>query len=360
MSPRGILTGAFGLALMAMFATPPAGAQEAPSFAGKTVTMTIGFGAGGSVDLYGRTLGQYLVRHLPGQPSLVVFDQPGAGGVVALNSWVAKAEPNGLSLTVAAESQTDPDAIFRTHAQYDTTTLNYIGGLSAYSQGLFVAKDAVARLTDKSQKPVLMGLVGTTLRSGNYGVFWGAAVLGWNIKWVRGYPSTGELRQALERGEIEMSTFGAGRDVSNLLESGNFKTVIQGGAVKDGQRVPRSVFGDAPILANLVKGKITDPQAQKAFDYTENVSQVGMWLALPPKTPQPIVAAYVKAFDETLDDPDYRADFAKIDPDSPVAHKADIEALVGKLAKVSPQTVDYIQDEMKRLDVDPFVGDRAK
>src|SRR6185312_3776747 len=348
---RGILAG-IGAISMAWMIAGPAIAEDAPSFAGKTVAMTIGFGAGGSVDLYGRTLGQYLVQHLPGHPSLVVFNQTGAGGVVALNSWTAKAEPNGLSITIGAESQTDPDALFRTQAKYDTTSFNYVGGLAAYSQGLFVAKDAVARLTDKSKKPVLMGLVGSTLRSGNYGVFWGAAVLGWNIKWVRGYPSTSELRQALERGEIEMSTFGSSRDVKNLSDTGNFKVVIQGGTVKDGKRVPRAVFGNAPILADLVKGKITDPLAQKAFDYTETVSQVGMWLALPPKTPKSIVDTYVQAFNDTLKDPAYQAAFAKIDPDSVVASKADIEALVGKLHTVSPQTIEYIQNEMKRLDVD--------
>jgi tripartite-type tricarboxylate transporter receptor subunit TctC len=348
---RGILAG-IGAVSMAWMIAGPAVAEGEPSFAGKTVTMTIGFGAGGSVDLYGRTLGQYLVQHLPGHPSLVVFNQLGAGGVVALNSWAAKAEPNGLSVTIGAESQTDPDALFRTQAKYDTTSFNYVGGLAAYSQGLFVAKDAVARLNDKSKKPVLMGLVGSTLRSGNYGVFWGAAVLGWNIKWVRGYPSTSELRQALERGEIEMSTFGSSRDVKNLSDTGNFKVVIQGGTVKDGKRVPRAVFGNAPILADLVKGKITDPLAQKAFDYTETVSQVGMWLALPPKTPKPIVDTYVKAFNDTLKDPAYQAAFAKIDPDSVIASKADIEALVGKLHTVSPQTIEYIQNEMKRLDVD--------
>jgi hypothetical protein len=351
MRRRGILAG-LGALSIAWLVTSPAKAQEAPSFAGKTITMTIGFGAGGSVDLYGRTLGQYLVQHLPGHPSLLVINQLGAGGVVALNSWVAKAEPNGLAITIGAESQTDPDALFRTQAKYDTTSFNYVGGLSAYSQGLYVRKDAVTRLYDKSQKPVLMGLVGSTLRSGNYGVFWGASVLGWNIKWVRGYPSTSELRQALERGEIEMSTFGSSRDIKSLGDTGNFKVVSQGGTVKDGKRVPRAAFGDAPILADLVKGKITDPLAQKAFDYSENVSQVGMWLALPPKTPKPIVDVYVKAFNETLEDPQYEADFAKIDPDSLVASKTDIEALIGKLAKVSPQTVEYIQDEMKRLDVD--------
>ena len=347
---RGILAG-IGVLSTAWLIADPATAQDTPSFAGKTVTMTIGFGAGGSVDLYGRTLGQYLTQHLPGHPSLVVVNQLGAGGVVALNGWVARAEPNGLSVTLVAESQADPDALKRTEAKYDTRTLRYVGGETAYSQGLFVNKDAVARLSDKSAKPVIMGLVGSTLRSGNYGVLWGVKYLGWNVKWVRGYPSTSELRQALERGEIDMSTFGASRDIKGLIDSGNYKIVTQGGTVKDGTRVPRAGF-DAPILADLVKGKIRDPAAQKAFDYTENVAQVGIWLALPPKTPDNIVATYVKAFNETLADPQYRADFAKIDPDSPVASKADIEALVGKLATVSPETLEYVQAEIKQQNVD--------
>jgi len=351
MRRRGILAG-FAALSAAWLVAGPALAQDAPSFAGKTITMTIGFGAGGSVDLYGRTLGQYLVQRLPGHPSLVVVNQLGAGGVVALNGWVARAEPNGLAVTLVAESQADPDALERTQAKYDPKTLKYVGGETAYSQGLFVNKDAVARLSDKSAKPVIMGLVGSTLRSGNYGVLWGVKYLGWNVKWVRGYPSTAELRQALERGEIDMSTFGASRDIKGLIDSSNYKIVVQGGTVKDGKRVPRTAFGGAPILANLVKGKITDPEAQKAFDYTENVAQVGIWLALPPKTPDNIVATYVKAFNDTLADPQYRADFAKIDPDSPVASKADIEALVGKLATVSPETLAYVQAEVKRQDVD--------
>jgi tripartite-type tricarboxylate transporter receptor subunit TctC len=348
----------FGLAVAGFCAltwtvlAAPAAARSDVSFAGKTITMTVGFGAGGSVDLYGRTLGRYLTRHLPGTPSLVVVNQVGAGGVVALNGWVARAESNGLFVTIAAESQIDPDALLRTEAKYDPTTLRYVGGLAAYSQGLFIKKDAGARFTDKSAKPAIMGIVGATLRSGNYGVLWGVKYLGWNLRWVRGYPSTSELRQALERGEIDMSTFGASRDIKSLFDSGNFAVVSQGGFLKDGKLLPRALFGNAPILADLVKGKINDPDAQKAFDYTENVSRIGIWLALPPGTQDDIVATYVKAFHETLDDPGYEADFAKIDPDSPVASEADIEELVRNTSTVSPDTLKYIQTEMKRQDFD--------
>jgi tripartite-type tricarboxylate transporter receptor subunit TctC len=337
-----------GLAALACLGLAhPAAAQDV-SFAGKTITMTIGFGAGGGVDLYGRMLGRHLIDYLPGHPGLVVLNQLGAGGVVALNDWANKAEPNGLFVTIGAQSQTDPDALIHTHAKYDTTTFRYVGGLAAYSQGLFVNKAAVARLHDKSAKPVIMGLVGSTLRSGNYQVLWGAAFLGWNVKWVRGYTRTAELRQALERGEIDMSTFGASADMDYLMRTGKFDVVSQSGSVKDGKPVPRASLGNAPIISDLVRGKIKNPLAQKAFEYGELVSQVGMWLALPPRTPDNIVDTYVKAFDATLADPKYIAEFAKIDPDSPVATKADLERLVRELAKVSPQTLDYIQAELKR------------
>ena len=334
---------AAGLAVLAWTGPSyPGTAEEGVSFAGKTITMIIGFGAGGGTDLYGRLLGRYLVRYLPGHPNLIVLNQLGAGGVVALNDWSNKAEPNGLSVTIGAQSQTDPDALIRTHAKFDPTTFEYVGGVAASSQGLFVNKDAAVRLYDKSAKPVVMGMVGSTLRSGNYQVLWGAAFLGWNVKWVRGYPSTAELRQAIERGEIDMSTFGSSADIKYLLETGKFAVVSQSGAV------PRSVLGNAPIISDLVKGKINNALAHRAFDYGEDINQVGMWLALPPRTPDRVVSAYFNAFEATLKDAKYQAELAQIDSDSPVAHRPDLEKLVHELAQVSPQTLEYIQAELTR------------
>jgi tripartite-type tricarboxylate transporter receptor subunit TctC len=323
-------------------------AQGDISFAGKTVTMTIGFEAGGGVDLYGRMLGRHLTRHLPGGPSLIVRNQLGAGGVVALNDWANKAEPSGLSVTIGAQSQIDPDAVIRTRAMYEPTTFNYVGGLAAPSQALFVNRDALKRLYDKSQKPAVIGVIGTTLRTGNYQALWGAAFLGWNTRWVRGYTRTSELRQAMERSEIDMTSFGSIRDIQYLLATDKFAVVSQSGTVEGSKAVPRSILGDAPIISDLVKGKIKDPLAQQAFEYGENVSQIGFWLALPPRTPAAIVATYLKAFGAMLKDARYQDEIAKIDPDSPIAGKADLDRLVRELAKVSPATLDYIQAELKR------------
>jgi hypothetical protein len=268
--------------------------------------------------------------------------------VISLNEWVARSAPDGLQLAVGGQTQIDGDALARTHAKYDPAKFRYVGGLVAPSQGLFISKAAMEQIHEKAGKPVTMGMVGSTLRTGYYQTLWGAAFLGWNVKWVSGYKSTGEVRTALERGEVDMSAFGTGTDIDYLLSLGNIAVLSQSGAIIDGKMTSRPIFGSAPPIGDLVKGKVKDPLAQKAFDYSEQVIQVGMWVALPPGTPDAILSAYVKAFEETIKDPRYRDEWAKIDPDSPVAHKADLEKLIDELAKVSPEALDFIQEELKR------------
>src|SRR5262245_48032663 len=112
-------------------------AQEAIA---SSVTMTIGFGAGERPDLFGRILGRTLVRYLPGEPGLLVLNRPGAGGVIALSEWVAKADANGAHVTIGGSSQIDKDALVRTKARYDPATFKYVGGLAAPSQALFIRK----------------------------------------------------------------------------------------------------------------------------------------------------------------------------------------------------------------------------
>jgi hypothetical protein len=323
-------------------------AQSAAPSLGRTITATIGFEAGNRVDLYGRILGQAMSPHLPGHPGFVIMNQPGAGGVIALNGWSKTADPTGSAVAFGGQTQLDPEALARTHAKYDPGSFQYFGGLVAPSQGLFINRSAVERLFDKSKKPAVMGIVGSTLRTGYYQVLWGTAFLGWNVKWVPGYTSTGEVRNALERGEIDMTAFGSSTDIDYLLAKGNFAVVSQSGAVIGGQVRLRPAFGAAPVISDLVAGKLADPAAETAFAYSEEAIQVGMWAALPPQTSQSIVQAYVRAFGIATKDPAYKSEWGKIDPDSPIANRQDITNLVRELSKVQPATLDFIEQEIAR------------
>jgi hypothetical protein len=149
-----------------------------------------------------------------------------------------------------------------------------------------------------------------------------------------------------------MSAFGSTTDLDHLLGLGKFEVASQSGAIIDGKIVGRPSFGKAPIISDLVRGKIKDPVAQKAFAYGEQVIQVGMWIALPAGTPDNIVATYVQAFGKAVDDREFKEPWSKIDPDSPVASKADLERLINDLGTVPPEALRFIRDELRRQGVD--------
>jgi hypothetical protein len=193
-----------------------------------------------------------------------------------------------------------------------------------------------------------MGAVGSAIRGGYYQVLWGVAFLGWNVKWVPAYRDTSELRQAMERGEVDMSTFGNVRDIDNLMKSGKFSLVSQSGSVKNGNIERRPELGEAPIFADLARGQIKDPQGRRAFDYGENVAQAGRWLALPPDTPASIVAIYTKAYAAMMQDPEYSSAIAKTDPGAPQVGSADLENMVRSLAQISQDVIDFVKAEQRR------------
>src|ERR1051326_5664997 len=125
-----------------------------------------------------------------------------------------------------------------------------------------------------------------------------------------------------------MTSFGASADIQYLLGTGKFAVVSQSGMTQGGKMLARPALGNAPLISDLVAGKIKEPMAEKAFAYGQDVSQLGNWLALPAQTSPNIIASYVAAFEATLKDPEYQAEIAKIDPDSPVAKSAELQRLI--------------------------------
>jgi tripartite-type tricarboxylate transporter receptor subunit TctC len=83
-------------------------AQEPVNFAGKTITMIIGYAPGGGTDTSGRLIAQFLAKYLPGSPNVIVENRPGADGVTAMNFFYQQVKPDGMTLTMASSTQGDP------------------------------------------------------------------------------------------------------------------------------------------------------------------------------------------------------------------------------------------------------------
>ena len=166
-------------------ATSPAWTAEPLSFKGKTITMIIGFPAGGGTDQSGRLIAAMLAKHLPGEPTLVTQNMPGAEGLMALNYFVQKTKPDGTSMTMGSQSESEPTHYRIAQSRYDPTKFVYIGGVGRGGSALVIKKDAEPRLYDKSLPPVIMGTTSGAPRRN-------MQMAGWGREWL-------ELESALGR-----------------------------------------------------------------------------------------------------------------------------------------------------------------
>jgi tripartite-type tricarboxylate transporter receptor subunit TctC len=340
----GIVLGILSLALPAQAASPI-------DFKGKTITMIIGFGAGGGTDAVGRLVVPYLEKSLPGKPTIIVRYMPGASGMTSFNYLIRQTAPDGLTFTIGTNDQVDPVNYRKAQVQYDPTKLEYVGGFGRGGFALLVNRDAEARLYDKSAKPLVMGSVGGWPRAATQVTAWGIEFLGWNARWVTGYRGTKDLFIALERGEIDMTATANSSEIESAIGSGKFRVLNQSGSLENGKFVGRTDLHGAPLVPDIMANKIADPLAQKAFEYWKNITATDKFLALAPGTPGPVVTAYREAFREMVGEPDFMERGRKISDYFTIMTHDDVEILVNALAATPPEVVDYLTAMLGRQGV---------
>jgi tripartite-type tricarboxylate transporter receptor subunit TctC len=325
-----------------LLAASPAGAQPL-SLKGKTVTMIIGYPAGGGTDLAGRLVASLLGKHLPGEPAVVAQNVPGAEGMTALNFFVQQVKPDGLTLTMGSGSQAEPTHYRRAQSHFDPTTFAFIGGAGRGGSALVISKAAEARLYDKNAAPIVMGTTSGAFRSNMHMAAWGREFLGWNLKWVTGYRGTSELFIALERGEVDMTATSNIAPIAKLLSTGKYKILVQSGGLKEGKLVPRAEFGDAPMMPAMVEGRMKDPIAAKGFRYWMTIhSGPDKWLALPPHTPDEFVATYREAYPRMVNDLEFIERSKKLTDDfTPVPYR-EVEAWIKSMDATPPEALEFV------------------
>lgn len=340
MSLRAAALAAFFLPAGAVAAT----AADNVSFKGKSIVFLVGSNTGGSSDLSARLIAPLLAKYLPGKPGSIVRNMPGAHNLIALNHFVQRVKPDGLTVSVASSSQMDPINYRVPQSHYDPTTFVMVGGIDLGGTSMIIRNEALPRLKDKSAKPVAMGTVSGFPHVGMLMTAWGIKYLGWNAKWVSGYGNNSDLALAVQRGELDMTSLADAWYLQNpvLLDKSKYTIIYQTGS--NGGTEPSKIpaLAKNPLFTEVMKGKVTDPVAREAYEYWRNLSYVFKWAALPPKTPAPIAAVYREAYRKAVADPQFMARGRKITPGFSIISAEDLTAAVTTLAKVSPQAIDYM------------------
>jgi tripartite-type tricarboxylate transporter receptor subunit TctC len=325
-----------------------AAAETPVSFRGKTITLLIGAEAGGGTDATGRTIAPYLHKYLPGEPNVVVQNLPSVSGIAAANFLVHRTQPDGLTVLMSSNSAIDPVVYRVASAQYDPKQFRVVGGVGRGGTVIFISSAAQPRLYDKSAAPVVIGTTAGIPRPAMQPAMWCIEYLGWNAKWVAGYHGTNEIMLAFDRGEVDMTSTGNIFQIEDRLKSGQLKIVIQSGTINNGKIVPRPEFGDAPLFPEEMKDRISDPLAQRAYQYWIAASNADKWLGLAPNTPDPIVATYRTAFVQISKDRDFLDRGEKISDGFVPLSASDTEALVRTLADTPPEAIDYTKELLRK------------
>jgi hypothetical protein len=272
---------------------------------------------------------------------------PGGNETIATIHLMNRTQPDGLTLLVASSTPVDP-LVFRTSAtKYDPKKLVMIGGVGRGGTIIFVTRDAAERLYDKSSKPVVIGSAGLIPRTAMQPALWGIEYLGWNAKWVAGYSGTNETMLAFDRGEVDMTSTGNIFQIRDRLETGKLKIVNQSGMLVDGKLVGRPDYGGAPLFSKQMEGKISNPAAQRAFQYWLALNNLDKWVGLAPNTADDIVKVYRAAYAKVASDREFVEAGEKIGEGFAPTTAADVESSVRTLADTPQSALDYIRSLMR-------------
>ncbi len=305
--------------------TSGARADEVENFYhGRTLTLVISYSVGGGYDLYGRVLARYLGRHIPGHPTVVPENMPGAGGLRASNYLYAAAPKDGSMIgTFSRSIPTMP--LVTPNLNFDGRKFSWIGSMSGdTSLCLTGSKSPVKTWRDMLTTPVVMGGQFAAADSDIYAHLYNN-VLGTKIKLVSGYPGTNDITLAMERGEVDgicgLSWGTLKVAHPEWIKDKSVNILLQAALKKDPE------LTDVPLALDL----IDDPEKKQILYVHFAPQAIGRPFAAPPGIPGDRKAALNKAFDETMKDPDLLAEAAKEKMDIGPMTGHDIDVLLGQL-----------------------------
>jgi tripartite-type tricarboxylate transporter receptor subunit TctC len=286
--------------IIAALAFEPAAAQPVPP-AGKTVQMIIGFGPGGGYDLWGRTVARHFGKHLPGAPSVVAQNMPGAGSYVAANHIYNTASKDGTVLGIVARDVALGPLTGAAGARFDATRFSWIGS-PAKETNVCIAyhSAAVKNVQDLFQKELILGDTGPGTGTRSYPKALNE-LLGMKFKLVGGFQSSADVFLAMERGEVEgfcESLDSIKNRRPDWIDNKTVAVLFYGGSE------PNSALKDIPFILDLAR----DDEQKRTLEFLYTGQGIGRPFVAPPDLSPERLRMLRDAFDATLKDPAFIAE----------------------------------------------------
>lgn len=315
-----------------------ASAQDAVSqfYKGKTVTIVVGSSPGGGYDLYGRLLARVLGKHIPGNPSVIVTNMPGAASNVAA-AYIYNVAPKDGAYIGAIFMGAVVDPLFSDKARltHDVTKFNFIGNANKDAYVCLVRADApVINFADAFDKELILGASAEGASTRDFPTLL-RNLLGVKFKIVAGYPGTREINLALEKGEVQG---GCGQTWSSVtatypawFRDGLVKPLVQ----EDSAGYPDLNKMGVPLAREFAK----TPEQRQILDLVHSQAAFGRPYVVAPGVPQERVEALRKAFMAAMQDPDLVAEAKRIKVDIAPTPGDELQVMIDKIYATPAEVV---------------------
>ncbi len=305
-------------AMIIAWSLAPGTAAATVSFEGKTVAILIPYSVGGAADIMARQMLPFIGRQIPGNPTTIIKNMPGGGGIVGEN-WVYNSAPADGTI-IGQFSTSVTDTIFKpAKVKFELDKLQWLGGVRETTV-TFVSRDlGITRGAEMAGlgKKIFFGTTSIqSPRSMIPRLF--LKILGQDHRLVTGYGSSGDMRAAIRRGELNMtndSQSGYFAAVLPMVEDGAVVPVAQEGTVQDGRIVRDPRLPDLPTYYEIVlklKGesirKEPDYRAMELLAYLGGVRRGWVYAA---RVPGDVFDTMAASFDRFLKDKEMIAHFRK-------------------------------------------------
>lgn len=320
---------AFGLAVMALL--PVTATQAAPSFEGKVVNVYISSSVGGGLDLYARTYARHIANFLPGKPTMVPRNMPGAGGLQLANQMATALPRDGTAVAALTNGLYLSQLLGTENITYDAAKFNWVGRLTDLALLLLSSQKSDVKVAeDMLTKNFSVSVTGP----GSYGFLVLSAVkniYGGKLSLISGYPSGDANRLAMERGEVD-GTASVQWTIKNQREwiLRNKANILAQIALTSYPEIK-----NVPLLGDLAK----DAETKRILNMFIAPAEIGRGFALPPDVPADVVEIHRTAFMQMAKDPAFLAEAEKQTLDINVLDGATLQSVVIESGKVSPQEI---------------------
>jgi|RhiMethySRZTD1v2_1073278.scaffolds.fasta_scaffold328042_2 tripartite-type tricarboxylate transporter receptor subunit TctC len=332
--------------------TVAAQAQDAIAdfYKGKTVTMVVGTPAGGGYDICARLLTRYLGKHIPGNPTVIIQNRPGAGSVIATNYVYEVAPQDGTVILAPTRTAAFAQLLGQEGTRYIATKFNWLGSMNNEVGVMAVWHTAPAKTVEDARK--ISTIFGSASPGGDGDIYPALMnnTLDTKFKIVRGYAGSGGIDLAMLRGEVQgqSNSFSA---LKKFAPDWRQKTnvLVQLSLTKHPE------MPDIPLIFDYLKPQFLKPgvslaDAEKWWRMMLVQKAMGRPFAVGPNVPPERVKALRAAFHAVLEDPEFVAEAEKTDNEINPVDGDELQQMLQVVASASKEDIDKLNEAISYKD----------